>query len=110
MFPIPEVLNSPNLAGILGCEVGSLPKSIWDSSLELRTKVQTFERGYLINVLEIAKRIAQYLSIGERVILVNIVLDSLPTYIMFLVPIPVKAKRVRIDQRRNLIWEDSRET
>lgn len=26
MFPIPEVLNSPILAGILGCEVGSLPK------------------------------------------------------------------------------------
>lgn len=50
MFPIPEVLNSSILAGILGCEVGSLPKSIWDSSLELRTKVQTFERGYLINV------------------------------------------------------------
>lgn len=40
---------------------------------------------------ELANWRSQYLSLGGRVTLVNIVLDALPTYMMSLFPIPVNA-------------------
>lgn len=52
---------------------------------------------------------AQYLSLGGRTTLVNSVLDSLPTYVMSLFPLPVKVEK-RIDAlRRNFIWQGNRE-
>ncbi|KAG5591552.1 hypothetical protein H5410_042066 [Solanum commersonii] len=34
-------------------------------------------------------KLTQYLSLGGKLTLINAVLDSLPTYVMFLFPIPI---------------------
>lgn len=48
---------------------------------------------------------SQYLSLGGRVVLINAVLDAMPTYLMSLFPIPVNVVD-RIDAlRRNFIWK-----
>jgi len=47
---------------------------------------------------------AQYISLGGRVTLINSVLDSLPTYVMSLFPIPAKVEE-RLDKlRREFLW------
>ncbi|WMV41703.1 hypothetical protein MTR67_035088 [Solanum verrucosum] len=43
---------------------------------------------------------AQYLSLGGRLILINSVLDSLPTYVMSLFPIPL---------RRKFLWQGNKD-
>lgn len=48
---------------------------------------------------------SQYLSLGGRLILINSVLDALPTYMMSLFPIPVNVVK-RIDaMRRKFLWQ-----
>lgn len=48
---------------------------------------------------------SQYLSLGGRVVLIKAVLDTMPTYMMSLFPIPVNVID-RIDAlRRNFLWE-----
>lgn len=46
---------------------------------------------------------AQYLSLGGRVILINTVLDSLPTYVMSLFPTPSKVVKKLDRLRRNFL-------
>lgn len=50
----------------------------------------------------------QYLSCGERIILVNSILDSLPTYVMSLSPLPPKVEKRLDSLRRNFIWKETR--
>ncbi|XP_055815781.1 uncharacterized protein LOC129885509 [Solanum dulcamara] len=102
LFPIKEVSNIQSLADILGCGGENLPivylgmplgykhneVVIWDSIIEKTVK-------------RLSQWKAQYLSLGGRVTLINSVLDSLPTYVMSLFPIPSsvaeKLDRLRID-------------
>ncbi|KAF3673563.1 Transcription initiation factor TFIID subunit 6 [Capsicum annuum] len=62
-----------------GLPLGSKPKAteIWDDVLEKSQK-------------QLAIWKSQYLSLGGRVTLINSLLDSLPTYVMSLFPIPRK--------------------
>ena len=50
----------------------------------------------------------QYLSCGKRIILVNSILDSLPTYVMSLSPLPPKVEKRLDSLRRNFIWKETR--
>lgn len=52
---------------------------------------------------------AQYLSLGGRLILINSVLDSLPTYVMSLFPIPTKVVEKLDMLRRNFLWHGNKE-
>ena len=64
---------------------------IWDGIIEKTEK-------------ELANWKAQYISLGGRVTLINSVLDSLPTYVMSLFPMPTKVKE-RLDKlRRDFLW------
>ena len=52
---------------------------------------------------------AQYISLGGRVTLINSVLDSLPTYVMSLFPMPSNVEE-RLDKlRRDFLWKGNKE-
>lgn len=42
-------------------------------------------------------------------ILINSVLDSFPTYVMYLFPIPAKVVKKLVKLRRNFLWKDNKE-
>ncbi|XP_059288373.1 uncharacterized protein LOC132041681 [Lycium ferocissimum] len=91
IFPVKEVQQIQVLASILNCKIENLPTvylgmplgsmhkavKIWDGIIEKTEK-------------KLALWKSQYLSLGGRLILINSVLDSLPTYVMSLFPIPSK--------------------
>jgi len=52
---------------------------------------------------------AQYISLGGRHPVINSILDSLPTYVMSLFPIPAKVEE-RLDKlRRDFLWLGNKE-
>lgn len=58
---------------------------------------------------KLVNRKAQYNSLGGRVTLINSVLDSLPTYVMSLFPMPAKVEE-RLDKlRRDFLWLRNKE-
>ncbi|KAH0765964.1 hypothetical protein KY285_001835 [Solanum tuberosum] len=120
LFPIKEVLNIQSLADILGCKVEHLPTVylgiplgyqheeivIWDGIIEKAEK--------RLGIIEKAeKRLTrwktQYLSIGGRLTLIKSVLDSLPTYVMSLFPLPKKVLKKLDKLRRNFLWHGCKE-
>ncbi|WMV17215.1 hypothetical protein MTR67_010600 [Solanum verrucosum] len=77
---------------------GAKSKSIeiWDTVIEKCEK-------------KLARWKTQYLSRGGRLTLINLVLDSLPTFMMSLFPIPAGVIK-RLDRiRRNFIWHGDKE-
>jgi len=110
LVPVSKVDNIQECAGILGCVVGSLPTTYLGLTLGAKSKALQIWSGVIERC---EKRLAiwkgQYLSLGGRVILVNSVLDALPTYVMSLFPLPSKVRK-RIDKiRRNFIWQGNNE-
>ncbi|XP_019241886.1 PREDICTED: uncharacterized protein LOC109221911 [Nicotiana attenuata] len=89
LFPINVVSHMHILAGTLACEIGSLPTT------------------YLGMTLGAKKKLWRY---GMRVVLVNSVLDSIPTYVMSLFPLPAKVEKRMDTIRRNFIWQGNKET
>lgn len=95
------------LANILKCKVEDLPTiysgmpwgskhkeiKIWDGIIEKSEKKQA-----------IWKWKSQFLSLRGRVILINSVLDSMPTYVMSLFSIAGKVVKVLDALRRGLTW------
>lgn len=51
---------------------------------------------------------SQYLSLGGRLVLINSVLDALPTYMMSLFPIPAKIEKRMDFLRRNFLWQGNK--
>ncbi|KAF3654186.1 hypothetical protein FXO37_16616 [Capsicum annuum] len=106
IFPVNEVSDLEELAGILGCNIGSLPTtylglslgaafgstSIWDGVIE------KFEK-------KLASWQMQYLSMGGILTLINSVLDSISTYYMTRFPIPSKILKQLDRIRRDFLWE-----
>lgn len=70
---------------------------IWDGILEKTER-------------KLAKWKIYYLSMGGRLILINFVLDSLPTYVMslFLIPAKVVKKLDKIKMRRKFLWQGNK--
>ncbi|XP_049391646.1 uncharacterized protein LOC125856127 [Solanum stenotomum] len=82
----------------LGIPFGNNHKELelWDGIIEKTEKM-------------LANRKANYLSLGGRVTLINLVLDALPTYVMSLFPLPAKVEE-RLDKlRRDFLWSGNKE-
>ncbi|WMV14046.1 hypothetical protein MTR67_007431 [Solanum verrucosum] len=89
LFPVNVMDNIQELAGVLGCEVGSLPTVYLGLTLGAKSKDLEIWNGVIERCEKrLAKWKGQYLSLGGRVTLVNSVLDALPTYVMSFFPLP----------------------
>ena len=102
MGPVPNV---PELAGILGCSVASLPLTYLDLPLGASFKMKSIWSGV---VERMEKRLAGwkrlYLSKGGRMTLIKSTLSSIPTYYLSLFPIPMSIAR-RIEKlQRDFLW------
>ena len=102
--------RNQQLIEVLGGEIGQLPTIYLGMPLGAKSKVKEIWNGV---VERCEKRLsrwkAQYLSRGERLVLINSVLDALPTYLMTIFPIPAKVEE-RIDAiRRNFLWNGEKE-
>ena len=110
LYPINEVHNMEALNAVLGGEIGALPTSYL--RMPLGAKSQSYELWN--NVVEkcemkLARWKSQYLSRGGRLTLINSVLDSLPTYMISLFPIP-KSVITSLDKiRRKFLWQGNSE-
>ncbi|WMV51176.1 hypothetical protein MTR67_044561 [Solanum verrucosum] len=82
----------------LGMPLGNEHKSIqiWDGIVEKTER-------------RLARWKAQYLSMGGRHTLINSVLDSLPTYVMSLFPLPPKVLKKLDKLRRDFLWHGCKE-
>uniref|UniRef100_A0A0V0GSP5 Putative ovule protein n=1 Tax=Solanum chacoense TaxID=4108 RepID=A0A0V0GSP5_SOLCH len=79
----------------LGMPLGNKHKEqvIWEGIIEKNNKEQVISEGIIEKTeRKLANWKAQYLSFGGRTILINSVLDSLPTYVTCLFPLPAKVK------------------
>ncbi|CAN4101781.1 unnamed protein product [Withania somnifera] len=94
------------LAGIMACSIGTLHTTYLGLPLEAKFKnndiwncaVGKFENKY-------ATWQSEYLSMGGRLTLISSVLDSIPTYFMFLFPIPTEVLKQVDKIRRDFLWE-----
>ncbi|KAF3625445.1 putative serine/threonine-protein kinase [Capsicum annuum] len=110
LFPIKEVNNGPTLAGILGCGVGNLPTVYLGIPLGNKHKdVEIWDKIIEKTMKRLSQWKAQYLSLGGRITLINSVLDSLPTYVMSLFPVPSSVSKKLNRLRRDFLWKGNKE-
>ncbi|PHU22559.1 DNA gyrase subunit B, chloroplastic/mitochondrial [Capsicum chinense] len=100
LFPVNEVPQIQQLAGILGSSVEQLPTTYLGMLLGSKHKALEIWDGILEKIeKKLCRWKAQYLSLGARLILINSVLDSLPTCVMSL-----------LDKlRMKFLWQGNRE-
>lgn len=110
MYPVNEVTNMNCLAAILSGEIGTLPTTYLGMLLGGNSNSVDIWNGVLEKCeKKLARWKTQYLSFGGRLTLINSVLDSLPTYMMALFPIPVRVIK-RLDSiRRKFLWHGNKE-
>ncbi|WMV47514.1 hypothetical protein MTR67_040899 [Solanum verrucosum] len=110
IFPFKEVPQIQSLATILGCRVEQLPTTYLGMPLGHNHKELEIWDGIIEKIeKKLVNWKAQYISLGGRVTLINFVLDSLPTYVMSLFPIPAKVEE-RLDKlRRDFLWLGNKE-
>ncbi|XP_049391971.1 uncharacterized protein LOC125856458 [Solanum stenotomum] len=109
IFPVKEVQQIQPLADILRCRIEDLPIIYLGMPLNANHKAVNIWDGI---IEKSQKRLAlwksQYLSLGGRVVLINVVLDSLPTYVMCLFPIPSEVVKILDKLRRDFLWQGSK--
>ena len=102
MGPVPNV---PELAGILGCSVASLPLTYLGLPLGASFKMKSI---WARVVEKMEKRLVGwkrlYLSKGGRVTLIKSTLSSLPTYYLSLFPIPMSIACKIEKLQRDFLW------
>ncbi|WMV49343.1 hypothetical protein MTR67_042728 [Solanum verrucosum] len=108
IYPVNTVPNIEDLAEKLGGKVGELPTTYLGMPLGAKSKSKNIWSGVIERC---EKRLAywksQYLSTGGRLTLVSSVMDSIPSYMMSLFPIPASVTD-RLDVvRRNFTWKGS---
>jgi hypothetical protein len=107
LVPMGGDVNVDDLAGILGCEVSSLPlkylglslgapfkaKSIWDDVVgKIERRLASWQMMYLLK--------------GGRVTLIKNTLSNLPTYFLSLFPIPSSVASHIKKLHRDFLWGD----
>nr|XP_009800410.1 PREDICTED: uncharacterized protein LOC104246308 [Nicotiana sylvestris]XP_016445624.1 PREDICTED: uncharacterized protein LOC107770805 [Nicotiana tabacum] len=110
IYPIDEVHNMEQLSLVVGGEVGSLPSIYLGMPLGARSKSKEIWNSVIEKcVKKLSRWKTQYLSMGGRLVLINSVLDSIPTYMMSLFPIPGGIIQ-RLDKlRRSFLWQGNKE-
>nr|XP_016515287.1 PREDICTED: uncharacterized protein LOC107831999 [Nicotiana tabacum] len=94
IYPVNEVPNLEELANLMGCSIGSLPTTYLGLPLGAKYKATDIWNGVIERVeKKLATWKMQYLSMGGRLTLISSVIDSIPTYIMSLFPIPNKVQK-----------------
>lgn len=111
--PVNEVINLQEIADTLGCEVGSFPVKYLDLPLGIKSKATTISlqsgMAYWWSVkgsYQSWKR--EHLSLGGGQVLINSVLDSLPTYTPIL-PLPASTENRRDKLQRDFLWQGNRQ-
>nr|XP_016438177.1 PREDICTED: uncharacterized protein LOC107764153 [Nicotiana tabacum] len=106
IYPVNHVSNIEELAGIIGCSIGSLPTTYLGLPLGSKFKSYDIWNGVVENF---EKRLTswqqQYLSMGGRLTLISSVLDNIPTYFMSLFSIPKKVLKWLDKIKRDFLWE-----
>ena len=104
LVPVGVIPNIVDMVDVLGCKQGSFPMKYLDLPLGANIK----DRSIWNPIIEkVERRLASwkrlYLSKGGKVTLVKSTLSNLPTYFLFLFPIPM-AIASRIEQlQRNFL-------
>lgn len=89
LYSINQVLDMQVLAANLGCQVGTLPTKYLGMPLGSKNKAKVIWNGVLDRCdKKLTRWKSQYLSMGGRLLLINTVMDALPTYMLSLFPIP----------------------
>ncbi|WMV51890.1 hypothetical protein MTR67_045275 [Solanum verrucosum] len=105
ILPVKEV----QLENILRCKVEKLPTVHLGMPLGAHHKAITIWDGIIEKTeRKLAFWKSQYLSLGGRATLINSVLDSLPTYVMSLFPIPGEVVKILDALRRNFLWQGNK--
>lgn len=90
--------------------LGSLPTVYLDLSWGCKNTALELWNGVVEKCEErLSSWKRHYLSLGGRVVLVNNVLDALPTYVMSLFPLPRKVGEEIDVLRRNFVWQGNKE-
>ncbi|WMV08457.1 hypothetical protein MTR67_001842 [Solanum verrucosum] len=110
LYPVNQVPNMQTLAENLGCQVASLPTKYLGMPLGAKNK----ELEVWCEVLERSERKlatwkSQYLSLGGRLTLIKSVMDSQPTYMMSLFPLPGNIEKKINKARRAFLWQGNKE-
>jgi hypothetical protein len=105
LVPIGKVDDVKSLAHILGCRIGSLPMTYLGMPLGASFKSLSIWNGVIEKV---ERRLASwkklYLSKGGRVTLIHSTLSSIPTYYLFLFPIPMSVAQKMERLQREFLW------
>jgi hypothetical protein len=105
IIPINMIADeASSMATIFDCQLGSMPFTYLGLPMGT-TKPSIRDLSPLIDSVE--RRLsstASFLSYGDRLVLVNSVLSSLPTYIMLTLVIPVGVLEVIDRARRHCLW------
>lgn len=110
LFPIKKVSNIHTLAGILGGGVENISTVYLGMPLGNKHKdVEIWDRIIEKTVKRLSQWKAQYLSLGGRVTLINSVLNSFPTYLMSLFPLPSSVAKKLDKRRRDFLWKLNKE-
>ncbi|XP_042953731.1 uncharacterized protein LOC122290185 [Carya illinoinensis] len=105
MMPIGGVQRLRHLANTLGCKTGTLPMTYLGLPLGAPSRVVALWDTVIERVEQrLAGWKRMYLSKGGRVTLIKSTLSNLPTYFLFLFPIPARVA-LRIEKlQRDFLW------
>nr|XP_009594078.1 uncharacterized protein LOC104090636 [Nicotiana tomentosiformis] len=109
MYAINVVQDIERLGEVLVCQIGELPTDYLGMPLGARYKSEQIWLKIDRCEMRLAMWKSQYLSLGGGVILINSVLDSLPTYLMSLFPMPMSVKKKLDRIRRDFLWEGNKD-
>lgn len=105
LYPINDLPNMEILKTILGGEVGALPTIYLGLPLVAKSKPMKLWNDVIEKCeRKLARWKSQYLSLGGRPILINFVLDALPSFMMALFLVPTEfIKRLDSIKRKYLL-------
>lgn len=110
IFPINQVGNLQELAGVLGCQLDSLPTKYLGLPLGAKNKELEVWNGVLERCeKKLSRWKCQYLSLGGRLTLTKSVLDGIPTYMMSLFPIPKCIEKKLNRVTKAFLWQGNKE-
>ncbi|WMV36832.1 hypothetical protein MTR67_030217 [Solanum verrucosum] len=110
LYLVNQVTNMQILAENLGCQMDSLPTKYLGMPLGAKNKeVEVWSEVLERSERKLTRWKSQYLSMGGRLTLIKSVMDTLPTYMMSLFPIPGNIEKKINKLRRVFLWQGNKE-